>query len=141
MSSYFLKDNRTRHLAGERIGKANRLIEQNAEQYESNVFSENLKTCVNRLNAIIEKLEQTNNGLSVIIEGQEATQEVEWNSLSMMTGHSLPELVDIQESFQDQNLPSENWSFIRVTGDRSNKKIQMTAQMQQVLIGQQQIQQ
>ena len=121
--------------------KANRLIEQNAEQYESNVFSENLKTCVNRLNAIIEKLEQTNDRLSVVIEGQEATQEVEWNSLSMMTGHSLPELVDIQESLQDQNLPSENWSFITVTGDRSNKKIQMTAQMQQVLIGQQQIQQ
>ena len=100
--------------------KANHLIEQNAEQYESNVFSENLKTCVNRLNAIIEKLEQTNDGLSVVIDGQEATQEVEWNSFSMMTGHSLPELVDIQESLQDQNLPSENWSFITGTEDRSN---------------------
>ena len=45
------------------------------------------------------------------------------------------ELVDIQESLQDQNLPSENWSSISVTGDRFNQMIQMTAQMQQVLIG------
>ena len=49
------------------------------------------------------------------------------------------ELVDIQESLQDQNLPSENWSSITVTEDRFNQMIQMIAQMQHVLIGQQQI--
>ena len=50
------------------------------------------------------------------------------------------ELVDIQESLQDQNLPSENWSSITVTEERFNQMIQMTAQMQQVIIGQQQSQ-
>ena len=51
------------------------------------------------------------------------------------------ELVDIQQSCQDQKPPSENWSSITVTEDRSNQMIQMTAQMQQVMIGQQQMQQ
>ena len=51
------------------------------------------------------------------------------------------ELVDIQRSCQNQKPPSENWSSITVTEDRSNQMIQMTAQMQQVMIGQQQMQQ
>ena len=51
------------------------------------------------------------------------------------------ELVDIQQSLQDQKPPSENWSSITVTEDMFNQMIQMTAQMQQVMIGQQQIQQ
>ena len=39
--------------------KGKRLIEEDAEQYESKVFSRNLKHCVNRLNDFIEKFEQT----------------------------------------------------------------------------------
>ena len=51
------------------------------------------------------------------------------------------ELVDIQQSLKDQKPPSENWSSITVTEDRFNQMIQMTAQMQQLMIGEQQIQQ
>ena len=45
------------------------------------------------------------------------------------------ELVDIQQSLQDQKPSSENESPITVTEDRFNQMIQMTAQMQQVMIG------
>ena len=83
--------------------------------------------------------------MSVVIEGQEGKQEVEqlinddWSYIaSVIECHD--ELVDIQESLQDQNLPSENWSSITVTEERFNQMIQMTAQMQQLIIAQQQSQ-
>ena len=87
-------------------------------------------------------MSKTNERLSVVIEGQEGTQEVEqlinddWSYIASVI-ECRDELVDIQESLQYQNLPSENWSSITVTEDGFNKMIQMTAQMQQVLIGQQ----
>ena len=64
----------------------------------------------------------------------------DWSYISSVI-ECCDELVDIQESLQDQNLPSENWLSITVTEGRLNQRIQMTAQMQQALIGQQQIQQ
>ena len=148
MSTSFLKGNRTRYrnLLEKELEKGKRLIEEDAEQYESKVFSKNLKNCVNRLNDFIEKLEQTNERLSVVIEGQEGKQEVEqlihddWSYIASVI-ECRDELVDIQESLQDQKLPSDNWSSITVIEDRFNQMIQMTAQMQQVLIGQQQFQQ
>ena len=51
------------------------------------------------------------------------------------------ELVEIEQSFQVQKSTSEHWSSITVTEDRFNQMIQMSAQMQQVMIGQQQMQQ
>ena len=72
MSTSFLKGNRTRYrnLLEKEFEKGKRLIEEDAEQYESKVFLKNLKNCVNRLNDFIKKLEQTNERLSVVIEGQ-----------------------------------------------------------------------
>ena len=126
--------------------KGKRLIEEDADQYESKLFSKNLKNCVNRLNDFIKKLEQTNERLSVVIEEQEGTQEVEqlinddWSYIASVIKCRV-ELMDIQESLQDQNLRSKYWSSITVTEARFNEMIQMTAHLQQVLIGQQQIQQ
>ena len=51
------------------------------------------------------------------------------------------ELVDIQHMLQHQKFPSENASSVTLTEDRFNHMIQMTAQMQPVLIDQQQLQQ
>ena len=109
-------------------------------------FSKNIRNCLRRLNDLIEKLEQTNKRLFVAIEGQEDAQEMEalmnddWSSNAEVTG-CRDELVDIQQSLQDQKPPPENWPSITVTEDRFNQIIQMTAQMQKVMIGQQQMQQ
>ena len=43
--------------------------------------------------------------------------------------------MDIYQSLQVQKSPSEHWSSFTVTEDRFNQMIQMTAQMQQVMIG------
>ena len=107
MSTSFLKGNRTRYrnLLEKELEKGKRLIEEDAEQYESKVFSKNLKNCVNRLNDLIEKLEQSNERLSVVIEGQSGKQEVEqlindeWSYIaSVIECHD--ELVDIQNHFK-----------------------------------------
>ena len=51
------------------------------------------------------------------------------------------ELVNLQKSFKDQRSPTDNWSSVTVTEERFNQMIQLTSQMQQVIIGQQQLQQ
>ena len=143
MTSSFLKGNRTiyRNLLEKELEKGKNLISKaEQEEYEVKIY------CLRRLNHFIEKLEQTNERLSVAIEGQEGAQEMEalmnddWSCIAEVTD-CRDELVDIQQSLQDQKPPSENWSSITVTEDRFNQMIQMTAQMQQVMIGQQQMQQ
>ena len=67
----------------------------------------------------------------------EALMNDDWSSIAVVTD-CHDELVDIQQSLQDKKPPSENWSSITVTEDRFNQMIQMTAQMQQVMNGQQQ---
>ena len=121
------------------------ISEAEQEECEVKIFSKNVRNCLRRLNDFIEKLEQTNERLSVTIEGQEGAQEMEalmnddWSCIAEVTD-CRDELVDIQQSLQDQKPPSENWSSITVTEDRFNQMIQMTAQMQQVMTGQQQMQ-
>ena len=119
----------------------NLISEAEQEEYELKIFSKNVRNCLRRLNDFIEKLEQTNERLSVAIEGQEGAQEMEalindvWSCIAEVTD-CRDELVDIQQSLQDQKPPSENWTSITVTEDRFNQMIQVTAQMQQVMIGQ-----
>ena len=76
------------------------------------------------------------------IEGQEmeALMNDDWSCIAEITD-CRDDLVDIQQSLQDQKPPLENWSSITVTEDRFNQMNQMTAQKQQVMIGQQQMQQ
>ena len=149
MTSSFLKGNRTRYrnLLEKELEKGKILIsEAEQEEYEVKIFSKNVRNCLRRLNDFIEKLEQTNERLSVAIEGQEGAQEMEalmsddWSYNAEVTD-CRDELVDIQQSLHDQKPSSENWSSVTVTEDRFNQMIQMTAQMQQVMTGHQQMQQ
>ena len=149
MSVSFLKGNRTRYrnLLERELEKAKDLIsEAEQEQYETKIFNKNVRDCIKRLNDFIEKLEQANEKLSLGIEGHDGAQEIDllinedWTYINEVT-HSRDKLVDIDQSLQVQKSPSEHWSSITVTEDRFNQMIQMTAQMQQVMIGQQQMQQ
>ena len=80
------------------------------------------------------------------IEGQSGAQEIDllindhWSYIAEVT-ICCDELVEIEQCNQVQNSPSERWSSITVTEDRFNQMIQMTAQMQQMIIGQQQMHQ
>ena len=72
MTSSFLKGNRTRYrnLLEKELEKGKNLIsEAEQEEYEVKILSKNVRNCFRRLNDFIEKLEQTNERLSVAIEG------------------------------------------------------------------------
>ena len=94
----------------------------------------------------IEKLEQANKKLSLGIEGQKGAHEIDllinddWSYIAEVT-ICHDELVEIEQYNQVQNSPSERWSSITVSEDRFNQMIQMTALMQQMIIGQQQMHQ
>ena len=47
----------------------NLISEAEQEEYQVKIFSKNVRNCLRRLNDFIEKMEQTNERLSVAIEG------------------------------------------------------------------------
>ena len=100
-----------------------------------------VSNCIKRLNEFITKLEETNEKLSIAIEGRDGAQEIEelikedWNYISTVMD-CRDELVDIHNS--DHRLPADNSSSVTVTEDKFDQVIQMTSQMQQVILGQQQ---
>ena len=149
MSVSFLKGNRTRyrHSLERELEKAKGLIsEAEQEQSQTNIFNKNVRNYVRRLNEFIEKLEQANEKLSLGIKGQSGAQEIDllinddWSYIAEVT-ICRDELVEIEQCNQVQNSPSERWASITVTDYRFNQMIQMTAQMQQMIIGQQQMHQ
>ena len=102
----------------------NLISEAEQEEYEVKIFSKNVRNCLRTLNDFIEKLEQTNERLSVAIEGHEGAQEMEalmndgWSCIAEVTD-CRDELIDIQQSLQDRKPPSENWSSITVPSQRT----------------------
>ena len=69
----------------------NLISESEQEEYEVKIFSKKVRNCLRRLNDFIEKLEQTNERLSVAIEGKEGAQEMEalinndWSCITEVT--------------------------------------------------------
>ena len=147
MSISFLKGNRTRYrnLLDKELGKGNHLLQEDREQGEIKVLLKNVNNCINRLNDFQQKLEDTEERLSKEMDGQEGEEEIadlikdDWEYISTVMDYR-DELVDLQSSLQEQGSPRENCSSLTVTEDRFDQMVQLTAQMQQVLIGQQQLQ-
>ena len=144
MSLSFLKGNRTRfrNLLAKELAKGKSLL-QDVEQ-ESSCHIRDVSNCIKRLNEFITKLEEANEKLSIAIEGRDGAQEIEelikedWDYNSTVMD-CRDELVDIPNS--DQRSPADNSSSVTVTEDKFDQVIQMTSQMQQVILGQQQLQQ
>ena len=92
----------------------------------------------------MEKLGDTDERLSTVVEGQDGTQEIEgligvdWEYISTVMV-CRDELADLQVSLQEQRSHRENSASATVTEDRFDQMVQLTTQMQQVLIGQQQL--
>ena len=65
MSTYFVKGNRTRYrnLLQAEMDKGKALLEEESEQYGSEVFSKNLNNCIRRLTDFISQLEETDDFL------------------------------------------------------------------------------
>ena len=149
MSISFLKGSRTKYriLLEKELEKGRILIQEDTkEQYAIHFFSKRLSNCISRLNDIIEKLEQTDERLSVVVEGHDEAQEVEqlitedWSYIAEVLD-SRYELEDIQQSLQVQRSSQENVSSRTVTENKFNQILHLTSQMQHILVDQQQLQQ
>ena len=149
MSISFLKGSRTKYriLLEKELEKGRILIQEaTKEQYEILFFSKRLSNCISRLNDIIEKLEQTDEKLSVVVDGHDGAQEAEqlitedWSYIAEVVD-SRYELEDIQQTLQVQRSSQENVSSRYVKENKFNQVLQLTAQMQNILICQQQLQQ
>ena len=84
--------------------------------------------------------------LSVVVDGQDGAQEVEqlitedWAYISEMVD-SWCELEDIQQTLQVQKSSQENVPLRYIKENKFNQVLQLTAQMQNILICQHQLQQ
>ena len=144
MSRAFLKGNRTRfrNLLAKELAKGRSLV-QDVEQ-EGSIRMRDVNNCIKRLNEFITKLEEANEKLSVAMEGRDGAEEIEelikedWEFISSVMD-CRDELMDINIS--EQKSPTDNYSSETITEDKFDQMIQMTSQMQQVIIGQQQLQQ
>ena len=147
MSTSFLKSNRTRYrnLLAKELEKGKNLLGEDGER-DADVYMGDVDTYINRINDFVQKLEETNERLSTATEGQDGAQEMEAQirddrDYVATVMDCRDELVNLQKSFTDQRSPTDNWSSLTVTEERVNQMIQLTSQMQQVIIGQQQLQQ
>ena len=144
MSISFLKGNRTRfrNLLAKELAKGRSLLQE--AEHEASVHMRDVNNCIKRLNEFITKLEEANEKLSMAIDGRDGAEEIEeliredWDYISTVMD-CRDELVDIKVS--EQRSPTDNSSSVTVTEDKFDQVIQMTTQMQQVILGQQQLQQ
>ena len=91
-------------------------------------------------------MEQTDERLSVVVDGHDGAQEVEqlitedWSYIAEVVD-SRYELEDIQQTLQVQSSSQENVSSRYVKENKFNQVLQLTAQMKNILICQQQLEQ
>ena len=76
MSTSFLKGNRTRYrnLSGKELAKGGRLLNEDIERGEKRAHLKNVKNCIKKLNDFVEKLEDTDDKLSTVVEGRDGAQ-------------------------------------------------------------------
>ena len=146
MSTSFLKGNRKRYrsLLDKELAKGGRLLDEDIEQGEIRSHLKNVENCIKKPNDFVEKLEDTDETLSTVIEGRDGAQEIErlisadWEYISTVMDCG-DELADLQASLQEQGSPRENSSSASVTEDRFDQMVQLTTQMHKVIIAQQQL--
>ena len=142
-----LKGNRTRYrnLLEKELGKGKHLLEEDIEEMEVKVLIQNISNCINRMNDFQKKLEDTGIQISTIVDGQDGEDEIvelikaDWDYISTVMD-CRDDLINLKSSLQEQGIPTGNSSTVTVTDDRFDQMVQLMAQMQQVLIGQQQLQ-
>ena len=144
MSISLLKGNRTRYrnLLEKELGKAK--FHEDDREGEIKVLIKIVNNCINRLNVFQQKLEDTGLSMSTVIDGQEGEDEIlelikdDWDYISTVMD-CRDELINLKSSLQEQGSPKGKSSSVTVTDERFNQMAQLKAQLQQILLGQQQL--
>ena len=133
-----------RNLSEKELGKGKNLLKEDREEEDVKVLKQNVKSCIKRLNDFQQKLEDTGIQVSTIVDGQDGEDEIlevikaDWDYISTVMD-CRDELINLKSSLQEQGSPKDNSSSVTVTDDRFDQMVQLTAQMQHILIGQQQL--
>ena len=147
MSVSSLQDRRIeyRNLLDTELAKGTYLLQKDRTQGEIEAYLKDVITCINSLDALQEKLENVGERLSIVVEGQEGEAEIigliqdDWDYISTVMD-CRDELVGLRISLQEQVSSKENFPSMIATDKNLDKMMHLTAQLQQVLLGQQELQ-
>ena len=148
MSVSSLQDRRRgyRNLLDTELAKGTHLLQKDRTQGEVEAYLKDVITCINKLDALQEKLENVGERLSLVVEGQEGEAGIldliqeDWEYISTVMD-CRDELVNLRISLQEQVSSKESFPSMIETDNSLDKMMQLKAQLQQVLLGQQELQQ
>ena len=138
-----LEEDRTlyRHLLEKELENGKHLLQEREENSENKVQNKDVSKCICRLYALQQKLEDTGERLSILIEGQEQEDEVlekiqnDWDLITVVMDYR-DELVNLKFSLQEQEASRDNSPISSL----DQTLVQLTAKVKHVLNGQPQLQ-
>lgn len=141
MSLGHLKSNRTRYknILDRELTTGNSLLAEDKERVDVKDFALKIEACIKRLTNFCDKLEVTNEKISLAVAGTEGADDMEellTEDGSFMTSviDCRDQLVTLGKSLLDEKTPSENSSTVTITEERYNRMEQLQLQMQQLFI-------
>ena len=146
MSLSHLKSNRTRYknILDRELATGKGLLVDDQERREIKDFTLAIEACINRLTTFCDKLEVTNEKISLAVAGTDGADDME--ELLMEDGLFMNTVIDCRDqlvtlgkSILSDKTPSSNCSEVTITEER-NQIEQLKLQMQQLLLDQQTIQ-
>ena len=146
MSLSHLKSNRTRYknILDRELAIGKGLLVDDQERRESKDFTLAIEACINSLTTFCDKLEVTNEKISLAVAGTDGADDME--ELLMEDGLFMNTVIDCRDqlvtlgkSILSDKTPSSNCSEVTITEER-NQIEQLKLQMQQLLLDQQTIQ-
>ena len=148
MSVSSLQDRRRgyRNLLHTELAKGTYLLQKDRTQGEVEAYLKDVITCINKLDALQENLENVGERLSLVVEGQEGEAGIlnliqeDWDYISTVM-YCRDELVNLRISLQEQVSSKESFPSMIATDNSLDKMMKLKAQLQQVLLGQQELQQ
>ena len=146
MSLSHLKSNRTRYknILDRELATGKGLLVDDQERREIKDFTLAIEACINRLTTFCDKLEVTNEKISLAVARTDGADDME--ELLMEDGLFMNTVIDCRDqlvtlgkSILSDKTPSSNCSEVTITEER-NQIEQLKLQMQQLLLDQQTIQ-
>ena len=139
MSLRYLKSNRTknRNILDRELMIGQSLLANDQQREDANDFALKIESCVNRLTSFCDKLEVTNEKISLAVTGQDCEDNIETllaedGTFTTSVIDCRDQLITLGKSIASDKTPSSNSSAVTITEDRSRME-QMQLQMQQLL--------
>ena len=146
MSLRSLKSNRTRYknTLDKELSRGNALLKEDKDCVDTKDFALKMDACIKRLSSFCDKLEITNEKISLAVEGTEeedAMEQLLTEDGTFMTAviDCRDELITLEKSLLSINLPSENSSAVTVIEERNSRMENLQLKMQQLMLDQQTI--